>query len=58
MTILPEWQDPGDEEFRWAAVEDEDGGRVAISPVDTGLPITPVCVVEVAMLRPAEAANA
>lgn len=50
VTIKPEWQDPGDSEFRWIAVDDEEGGRVSIMPVDTGLAIPPVQTVTVDML--------
>lgn len=46
----PEWQDPGDENFSWFAVEDEDGGRVKISPTGTGLVFAPVHVVATEML--------
>lgn len=48
--IKPEWQDAGDENFTWHAIEDEDGGRVKISPIDTGLNIHPVTVVLTAWL--------
>jgi hypothetical protein len=50
VKIKPEWQDPGDEKFTWVAIEDEDGGRVRIAPVDIGLPIPPNQVVTSAML--------
>jgi hypothetical protein len=49
--ICREWQDAGDENFIWVAVEDEDGGRVRISPVNIGLSITPSQVVETRMLE-------
>lgn len=48
--IKPEWQDAGDEEFTWIAIEDEDGGRVKISPVMPDLTYPPVSVVETRML--------
>ena len=32
VKIKPEWQDEGDDDTLWIAVEDEDGGRVRISP--------------------------
>lgn len=50
VKIKPEWQDPGDEKFTWFAIEDEDGGRVRITPVDIGLPIPPNQVVTTDML--------
>ena len=33
IEILPEWQDEGDDGFIWFAIEDEDGGRVAVTAV-------------------------
>lgn len=50
VKIKPEWQDPGDEKFTWLAIEDEDGGRVRIAPVDIELPIPPNQVVTTDML--------
>jgi hypothetical protein len=49
--IRREWQDAGDDKIIWVAVEDEDGGRVRISPVNIGLSITPNQVVETRMLE-------
>ena len=51
VKIKPEWQDPGDDKFHWIATEDEDRGRVAIMPTNTGLPIPPWHTVDVAMLE-------
>lgn len=50
VTIKPEAQDAGDDQFTWVAVENEDGGRVKISPVGTGMSIPPVMVVNVSDL--------
>lgn len=50
VKIRPEWQDPGDDKFTWVAIEDEDGGRVRITPVDTGLRFPPNQVVTTDML--------
>jgi len=50
VLIKPEWQDKGDEQFLWIAIEDEDGGRVRIAPIGTGLSITPNQVVLTSML--------
>ena len=47
--IKPEWQDAGDDTIEFIAIEDEDGGRVKISP-QLGLPFNPVQVVDVEML--------
>ena len=44
------WRDPGDEDFDWIALEDEDGGRVCIAPV-MGLPIPPRQVVATDMIE-------
>jgi hypothetical protein len=49
--IRREWQDAGDDKFIWVAVEDEDGGRVRISAVNTGLMIASNQVVETRMLE-------
>ncbi len=51
LRIKEAWQDPGDDDFEWRAVEDEDGGRVLISPVDIGLPIPPQQVVRTNMVE-------
>lgn len=51
--IKPEWQDAGDDQFIWIALEDEDGGRVRISPINgvwlAGAPTNQV--VETSMLE-------
>lgn len=51
VRILPQWQDPGDEALHWIATEDEDGKRVRIAPLDSGLSIAPNYVVRVDMLE-------
>jgi len=38
---LPQWQDPGDDEFEWEASEDEDGGRVMVRGLLPNFPIHP-----------------
>lgn len=50
IRIRPEFQDDGDDQFRWIAVEDshDERGkmpRLKITPTDTGLAIAPVYVV-------------
>jgi hypothetical protein len=50
VKIRPEWQDEGDEEFEWVAVDDEEKGRVTISPVNIGMKILPRQTVNVEML--------
>jgi hypothetical protein len=51
VTIRPEWRDQGDEEFTWVACDDEEKGRVTITPVNTGLAIPPRQTVSVEMLK-------
>lgn len=53
--IRPEWQDAGDDQFTWIALEDEDGGRVKIMPLMPDLPFPPVTIVETRMLIEGEA---
>lgn len=52
VTIKPEWRDQGDDEFAWVAYDDEEKGRVTITPVNTGLSIPPLQTVSVEMLEP------
>jgi hypothetical protein len=52
VQIKPEWQDQGDEQFKWVAVDDESQGRVTITPLNTGLSIPPLQTVSVDMLVP------
>jgi hypothetical protein len=51
VRILPEYQDPGDEEFTWVIVTDEEKGRVDISPVDIPMNIKPWTTVKVDWLE-------
>ncbi len=51
--IKPEFQDAGDDKFIWQALEDEDGGRVRIAPINIGLPIIPNQIIETRMLEAA-----
>lgn len=50
VRIRPEWQDEGDEDIQFRAIEDEDGGRVRIE-AQLGLAINPTQVVAVEMLE-------
>jgi len=52
VQIKPEFQDKGDSDLVWIALEDEDGGRVRIAPVNTGLAFPPNQVVTTEMLVP------
>jgi len=49
--IKPEFMDEGDEKFTWIAIDDEEKGRVTISPLNLGLSIIPRQVVDVFMLN-------
>ena len=51
VRFLPQWQDPGDDELHWVALEDEDGGRVLVEVHGTGLFVAPTSVVLVSMLE-------
>ncbi len=42
VEILQAFRDPGDEQFTWVALSDEEKGRVDIQPVDIGMQIRPV----------------
>lgn len=55
VELLPEYQDLGDSEFKWVVVEEEDRGRLFISPIGTGLKIVPRYPVERSWVRPKEA---
>jgi len=46
VRILAEYQDPGDEEFTWVVMTDEEKGRVDISPVDIPMNIKPWSTVQ------------
>ena len=50
IVIKKEYEDDGDSDLHWIAIEDESGGRVKAIPIDTGLTIAPVYVFHVYML--------
>lgn len=52
VEFLPEFRDPGDEDFEWTVVSDEEKGRVDVRPATPGLTIAPTYTVEVSWLRP------
>lgn len=52
VELLPDYQDAGDASYTWVVVEEEDRGRLFISPIDTGLPIPPRYPVERSWIRP------
>ena len=51
VRILPQHQDPGDEEFTWIVVGDEEKGRVDVSPVSIPMKIKPVYTLEVVQVE-------
>lgn len=51
VNILPAFRDPGDEKFTWVAADDEEKGRVSITPLGTGLAIAPRQTVEARMVE-------
>lgn len=54
VVIKPEFQDAGDDKYIWKALENEDGGRVRIAPINIGLPFTPNQIIETRMLEVAK----
>jgi hypothetical protein len=50
VKFKPEWQDQGDENVTFRAIENEDGGRVRVV-AEIGLPINPEQVVSVAWIE-------
>lgn len=57
VKIKPEWQDAGDDQYEWRALNDEEGGRVKIQPQIPGLAILPNSIAEVGMLEVVPAAQ-
>lgn len=51
VEILAEYQDPGDSEYTWVVIEDEEKGRVSIVAINSELNIKPIHVVETAWIR-------
>ena len=54
VSIKPEWQDPGDNEFAWVALEDEHGDRVRIAPIMEDTQFPPSYVVTTTMIERAD----
>lgn len=46
VDILPEFGDPGDDEYQWVDLDDEEKGRVSIASTNSTLRITPIHVVQ------------
>ncbi len=55
VEILEQFRDPGDEDFTWVVVGDEEKGRVEICPIDIQMEIKPVQTVNVEWIRRAPA---
>lgn len=51
VEILTEFQDPGDCTFTWIVLNDEEKGRVDISPVDISLNIKPIYTLKTEQIR-------
>lgn len=51
VKIKPEWQDAGDDQVHFFAMEDEDGGRVRIGALGVLSHFVPTQVVLVSMLE-------
>lgn len=51
VEISPDFQDPGDADFEWVVVSDEEKGRVDICPSGTGLTVPPRYTVEVSWIK-------
>jgi len=54
VRIKPQWQDPGDADFTWVALEDEHGDRVRIAPEMADIEFQPNYVVTTDMLEPTQ----
>jgi hypothetical protein len=50
VRFLPEYQD-GENEFDYILIEDPDGGRVKVKPINSGMEIPPIYVVETKWIR-------
>jgi hypothetical protein len=57
IRIKPEYQDDGDDSLVWIALEDEDGGRVRIAPINTGMKFPPNQIVSIEMIDKATTTN-
>ena len=51
VEILREYQDDGDDEKIWVAVDDEEKGRVTVMPINSTLSIKPTYVMNVDWLK-------
>lgn len=53
VRVLPQWLNPGEENWRWIAMEDQDPQtrRVKIAPLDSKLAIVPTEIVDGHMIE-------
>lgn len=51
VEILPDYQDDGDDQYRWVCVSDEEKDRVDITPFDIKMSIPPVYTVQTNQIR-------
>ena len=51
VEILTEFQDPGDSSFTWVVLNDEEKGRVDISPVNISLTIKPIYTLKIEQIK-------
>jgi len=51
VEILKEFQDPGDSNFTWVVLNDEEKGRVDITPVDINLTIKPTYTLKTEQIK-------
>lgn len=51
VRLLPDFQDPGDDEFTWVVMTEEEKERVDISPVDIPMNIKPWSTVQVTWIE-------
>jgi len=50
VRFLPEYED-GENEYDYILIEEPDGGRVKVKPINSGLEIPPIYVVETKWLK-------
>lgn len=51
VEILPEFQDEGDDKFKWIVVTNEELGRVDITPIGTNLTIPPIYTLQTNQIK-------
>jgi hypothetical protein len=51
VEILPEFQDLGDSAFTWIVLNDEEKGRVDITPIDITLSIKPIYTMNTTQIK-------